>query len=350
MTILFVLLAILLLGILITVHELGHYLSARALKIAVKEFSVGFGPKLLQRKSEKTETLYTLRSIPLGGYCAFYDEDTETLPEDDPRRYNAAAAWKRMIVVVAGATMNILLAFVLAIVLHLAYSAMPVQPYITDVQPGTPAYTAGMQPGDRITAVQGEDITAGDISALSAAIETLDAGEAVTLTLNRDGDTVTVAVIPQYSETEGRPLIGVGLRAGERLTVGQSIQGAWDSCLYASTLILKSLGQLFFHGEGAQDITGPVGVVQVIAEQTRSGGLYMYLNLAILISINLGMINLLPIPGLDGSRFLFLLAEAIRRKPVNRRVEGTIHMIGFILLFGLLILFTFRDIARIVGG
>lgn len=350
MTILFVLLAILLLGILITVHELGHYLSARALKIAVKEFSVGFGPKLWQRKSAKTDTMYSLRSIPLGGYCAFYDEDTETLPAEDPRRYNAAAAWKRMIVVIAGATMNILLAFLLAIVLHLSYSALPVQPYITDVEPGTPAYTAGIQPGDRIVAVEGQAIAEGDINALSAAIETLAEGEAVTLTLQRGEDTVTVSVIPLYSEAEGRPLIGVGLRAGERLTAGQAVQGAWDSCVYASTLILKSLGQLIFHGEGAQDISGPVGVVQVIAEQTRSGGLYMYLNLAILISINLGLINLLPIPGLDGSRFLFLIAEAIRRKPVNRRVEGTIHMIGFMLLFGLLILFTFRDIARIVGG
>ena len=350
MTILFVLLAILLLGLLITVHELGHYLTARALKIAVKEFSVGFGPKLWQRQSKKTETLYSLRAIPLGGYCAFYDEDTETLPKDDPRRYNAAAAWKRMLVVVAGAAMNILLAFVLAIVLQLSYGAMPVQPYITEVVAGSPAAAAGIEAGDVLKAVQGQEIARGDVNALSAAVDTMAEGEAVTMTLERAGDTVTVHVIPLYDEAEGRALIGVGVQAGERLNVVQAMGAAWESCVYASTIIVESLGNLIFHGEGAQDIAGPVGVVQVIAEQTRAGGLYMYLSLAVLISINLGLINLLPIPGLDGSRFLFLVAEAVRRKPVNRKVEGTIHLIGFVLLFGLLIVFTFRDITRLFGG
>ena len=127
-------------------------------------------------------------------------------------------------------------------------------------------------------------------------------------------------------------------------------RGAWESCVYASTAIAESLGKLIFRGEGAEDVSGPVGVVQLIAEQTQSGGAYMYLSLAVLISINLGLINLLPIPGLDGSRLLFLLAEAIRRKPIDKRVEGTIHMVGFALLFGLMILFTFRDIQRIFGG
>jgi len=350
MTILFVLLAILLLGLLIVAHELGHFLSARAQGIAVKEFSVGFGPKLLQRKSKKSETLFSLRGIPLGGYCAFYDEDADTLDKDDPRRFGAARVWKRLIVVLAGSIMNIILAFLLAIVLNLAYGAVPAQPYIADVVADSPAAQAGVQAGDVLISVGGWYLEEGEAGGLSEVVDQLDDGQAASLWVMRDGQGMCINVVPEYNETEGRSLIGVSIAAYARPNLFQAVEGAWDSCVYASTVIAESLGQLIFHGEGAQDVSGPVGVVQVIAEQTQSGGLYMYLSLAILISINLGIINLLPIPGLDGSRFLFLVAEAVRRKPINKRVEGAIHAIGFALMFGLLILFTFRDIQRIIGG
>jgi len=350
MTIVFVLLAILLLAILIVVHELGHFLSARALKIAVKEFSVGFGPKLKQWKRKDRDTVYSLRGVPLGGYCAFYDEDADTLDQSDPRRFMAAPVWKRMIVVLAGSLMNILLAFVLAVVLHIGYGAVAAQPAIDSVVPGSPAAQAGLLAGDVLVAAGDTPISFGDAGSMSAEVDALAEGEAMPLTINRAGEELTVSLVPQYDEAEGRKLIGVSVIAWQRPTFGQAVQGAWGSCVYASTAIVKSLGNLIFHGEGAGDVTGPVGVVQIVAEQTRSGGLYMYLNLAILIAINLGLVNLLPIPGLDGSRFLFLVAEAIRRKPVNRKLEGTIHMVGFALLFGLMILFTFRDIGRLFGG
>ena len=351
MTILFVILAILLLGILIVVHELGHFLSARALKIAVKEFSVGFGPALKQWKGKKHGTLFSLRGIPLGGYCAFYDDETDEMTEDDPRRYASARVWKRMIVVVAGAAMNVLLAFVLAVVLHLGYSMVATQPYVESVVPGYPAAEAGIQAGDILRYANDTEIGYGDAGSMSAVIDTLAEGETVTLIVERGGEEITIpGILPVFDADAGRGLIGVGVRAGENITLGQSITAAWDSCVYASTAITESLGALIFRGEGASDVTGPVGVVQIVAEQTREGGLSMYLSLAVLISINLGIINLLPIPGLDGSRFLFLLAEAIRRKPVDRRVESAVHMVGFVLLFGLMILFTFRDIGRLFGG
>ena len=350
MTILFILLAILLLGVLIVVHEWGHFVSARALKIPVKEFSVGFGPKLRQWKSKKRDTVYSLRGIPLGGYCAYYDEEADNLAADDPRRFAAAPVWKRMIVVVAGALMNILLAFVLAIVLHLGYGMVAAQPAIDSVTPGSPAYEAGLLPGDALLYAGDTQIAFGDASSLSAAVDALGADEPLTLTVQRGDEDLTVSVLPQYDEAEGRRLIGVSVIAYARPTFVQAVQGAWDSCVYASTVIAQSLADLIFRGQGAEDVTGPVGVVQIIAEQTRSGGAYMYLSLAVLISINLGLINLLPIPGLDGSRILFLLAEAIRRKPINRRVENAIHMVGFALLFGVMILFTFRDIRRLFGG
>jgi regulator of sigma E protease len=350
MTILFVLLAILLLGVLIVVHEFGHFISARALGIEVKEFSVGFGPKLRQWKGKKRDTAYSLRGIPLGGYCAYYDEDADSLAADDPRRFAAAPVWKRMIVVAAGALMNILLAFVLAVVLHAGYGAVAAQPSIDAVVAGSPAAEAGILAGDVLLYAGDTEIAFGDAASLSAAVDTLADGEPLNLTVERDGAELTMTVLPQYDETEDRRLIGVSIIAYTRPAIGQSIQGAWDSCVYASTAIAESLARLIFRGEGAEDVSGPVGVVQLIAEQTRAGGAYMYLSLAILISINLGLVNMLPIPGLDGSRLLFLLAEAVRRKPVNKRVEGAVHMVGFALLFGLMILFTFRDIRRIFGG
>ncbi|MFH1879855.1 MAG: M50 family metallopeptidase [Bacillota bacterium] len=350
MTIFFVLLAILLLGLLIVAHELGHFLTARALQIAVKEFSVGFGPKLKQWKSKSRDTVYSLRGIPLGGYCAFYDDETDELTKDDPRRYAAAPVWKRMLVVVAGSVMNVLLAFVLAVVLQAGFGAAAAQPKIDAVVAGSPAAEAGITAGDVLLYAGNAEIALGDAAGLSAAVDALGEGEPLILTVVRGGEELTLSVLPQYSPAEGRKLIGVSVIAYTRPTVVQAVSGAWDSCVYASTAIAQSLGRLIFHGEGAQDVSGPVGVVQIIAEQTQAGGAYMYLSLAVLISINLGLLNLLPIPGLDGSRFLFLLAEAVRRKPVNRKLESAIHMAGFALLFGLMILFTFRDIRRLFGG
>jgi regulator of sigma E protease len=244
----------------------------------------------------------------------------------------------------------VLLAFVLAVVLHLSYGLLPAQPALEAVTAGSPAAEAGLLPGDVLLRAGDTELAVGDAAGISTAIAALAQDEALQLIVNRNGAELTFSVTPRYDETEARSLIGVSVIAYTRPTVFQAIGGAWDSCVYASTAIAKSLYRLIFHGEGAADVSGPVGVVQLIAEQTQAGGVYMYLNLAILIGINLGIINLLPIPGLDGSRFLFLVAEAVRRKPVNRKVEAAIHMAGFVLLFGLMILFTFRDIGRLFGG
>ena len=159
-----------------------------------------------------------------------------------------------------------------------------------------------------------------------------------------------VTLTPTLDAAEQRGRIGVIVRAYAPLPSGQVIPAAWNSCVYASTAILDSLGKLVTTGEGAQDAAGPVGVVQMVAEQTQKGGLEIFLNLAILISINLGLINLLPIPGLDGSRLVFMLIEVIRRKPISRRIESTVHLAGYALLLGLMIFFTFRDVGRIITG
>ena len=351
MTILYVLLALLLLGILITVHEFGHFAFSRLCGIPVKEFSIGFGPKLIQWKSQKHETLFSIRPIPLGGYCMFYgdtDDDPDGVMKDDPRNYNNAPVWKRMISVAAGPGMNFVLAFVVAVAMMAAYGVVADTPFISDVTPGQPAQIAGLQAGDRFVSVEGQPMADRSVMDVSGAIGSVPEGEAVDLTVLREGEELSFTIQPVYDSAEGRYMIGIMLQQGfERMPVGQMLPSAWDLCAEASTAILNALSRLVTTGEGLDDTAGPVGVVQLVAEQTRQGGLEIFLYLMVLISINLGLMNLLPIPGLDGSRLIFMLIEAVRGKPVEQRIEAYIHTAGYVLLLGLMVFFTFKDVLRL---
>ena len=351
MSILYILLALLLLGVLITVHEFGHFASARLCGIPVKEFSIGFGPKLVQWKSKKHETLFSIRPIPLGGYCMFYgdtDDDPDGKMKDDPRNYNNAAVWKRMISVFSGPLMNFVLAFVVAVALMAAYGVTIATPFVAGVEEGKPAAAAGLQAGDQFVSVRGQDMTNATVTDVSNAIGDMTKGETVELVVLRDGDEITLAIQPEYNETEGRYLIGITIQQGyQALPGGMVIPAAWNTCVDASTAVLGALGKLVTTGEGLDQTSGPVGVVQLVAEQTRQGGLEIYLYLTVIISINLGLMNLLPIPGLDGSRLIFMAIEAVRRKPVNQKVEAVIHLCGYALLLGLMLFFTFKDVLRI---
>jgi len=352
MTILYVLLGLLLLGILITVHEFGHFASARLCGIPVKEFSIGFGPKIVQWKSKKHETLFSIRPIPLGGYCMFYG-DTDDDPDgsktkDDPRNYNNAAVWKRMISVFSGPLMNFVLAFVVAVALMGIYGVTAATPFVADVVEGQPAAMAGLLPGDTFVTVRGQDMTNVSTMDVSAAIGDISGGEAVELTVLRDGTEMDFIINPVYDEAEGRYMIGITIQQGYAdLPGGMVIPAAWNMCKEAATVILDALGKLVTTGEGLDQTAGPVGVVQMVAEQTQQGGLEIYLYLVVIISINLGLMNLLPIPGLDGSRLVFMAIEAVRRKPVSQKVESMIHLAGYALLLGLMVFFTFKDVLRI---
>lgn len=357
MTILYVLLAILLLGILIMVHEMGHFFAARLCGIAVKEFSIGFGPKLIQWTSKKHETVFSIRPIPLGGYCMFYgdtDDDPDgTLMKDDPRNYNKAAVWKRMISVIAGPLMNIVLAFVVAIIFTFSFGTAITAPYVADVTPGAPAQIAGLEAGDTFLNINGidmTDLTSQDVSEVITATNGAD----VKLTVDRNGETKELTIIPKLDAASGRYLIGITITHVADIPITQVIPAAWDITAKAGTDILKALGKLFTTGEGLDQSAGPIGVIQMIASETQqaqeqqaSGGITIFLYLMIFISINLGLMNLLPIPGLDGSRLIFMIIEAIRRRPVNQRIESYIHLGGYLFLFAFMIFFTFKDVARI---
>ncbi len=329
-------LALLLIGVLILAHEAGHFLAARACGIGVQEFAMGMGPLLLKKTSKKG-TQFSLRLFPIGGYCQFYGED-EDLP--DPRAFNRQPIWKRAITVASGPLMNFIVAFLVIVLYMSAVGLLAVVPKVAQVEPN--AQQAGLMPGDELIAVNGEAVT--DTQLIAMAIDE-SAGADVTLTVLRDGEQIEIAVTPFYDEELGRYRAGFTF-AQERVHVPllQSIPFSVSYNVESVRLIASTLKNLVFKGEGVNEVTGPVGTVYVIQEVTQTGGLDVYLELIALISVNLGVVNLLPIPGLDGSRLLFLLVEAIRRRPVKRELEGAIHAAGFILLMGLMIVLTYKDI------
>ena len=336
----YVILALVLLGVLIMAHEAGHFFAARACGIEVQEFAMGMGPLLIKGKNRRG-TQFSLRLLPIGGYCQFYGEDEDI---SDPRAFNNQAVWKRAATVISGPMMNFIVALLVTVIYLSGVGLMSVVPRVAEVE--TNAAQAGLLAGDVLLAVNGMDIM-GDPQAATMAIAE-SAGETVTLRVERNGQEKEISIVPFYDETYGRYRAGFSF-AQERVRVSllDSLPFSVSYNVESVRLIVDTLRNLIFKGEGVGDVTGPVGTVYVIQEVTRQGGLDMYLELLALISVNLGVMNLLPIPGLDGSRMLFLLVEAIRRKPVNPDIEGRIHAAGFMLLLFLMAMLTYKDIMQI---
>ena len=350
MSILYVLIAILLLGILVVAHEFGHFMAARLTGIEVMEFAVGFGPKLLSRTSRKTGTQFSLRAIPLGGFCAFYGEDDATgKTRDDPRAYGRQSVWTRMFTVLMGPMMNFILAFVVAAVYIFSTGVAEIEPYLMDVDAGGPAQMAGLQAGDVIAEVNGVNVLDGTVNALLAAINGPDE---LIFTVLRDGETLTLPCTPFWDAEANQYRVGITISSRYNgvyrpIALGAAIRESWETCVYAGGVILKAVGALITRGEGLDQTSGPVGVVSMVSQEVRAYGLDAFLNLLVVISINLGIMNLLPIPGLDGSRFLFMAVEAIRHKPVPQEKEAMIHLVGMLFLFTVMIFFTFRDVMNL---
>lgn len=357
MTLLYTILAVLMFGILITIHEVGHFLAARISRIPVKEFAIGFGPQILKWKSKKHETVFFLRAIPMGGYCMFYGEDDiEGKEVDDPRSFGRFHFIKRLFTVLMGPVMNIALAFFVAFLFYLISGVPTITgDYTTKVQAvnqGSPADAAGMVFGDEFISINGIRVT----NNLSELVEEESKANKLPLdvVVNRIfGEHLVetnLSVTPLYDQEAKRYMMGISVSAsaavdwkkGNVVEVGKS---AYELCVRASGSILESLRDLVTKGKGINELSGVVGVTQTIVKQTQDAQLQGYLSMMILISINLGLINLLPIPGLDGSRLLFILVEAVRGKPIKK--EAYIHAAGMILLFALMLFITLRDIMRL---
>ena len=354
----YILLAILLLAILIVVHEWGHFIAARITGIQVNEFSVGMGPRLLGWKSKKhPETDFSVRAIPLGGFCSFFGEDdTKGIEKLDLRSFSNQSVWKRLFVIVMGPMMNFVLAFVLATAFFWVSGrtvAVGIDPYIAGVTAAGPAYSAGMMEGDVVESVNGENVLDGTMETLLKKISDWKEGDdPLSMKVRRGDETLDLTMSPLWDETEGRMRIGVVIGGKYRtqtepVTFLGGFSESWHMCVNAGGAILGALKDLVTTGKGLDETSGPVGIVAIVSGEVKEGGLSAFVQLLVLISINLGLMNLLPIPGLDGSRLVFGLVEVIRRKPVPPEKEAMVHLAGMVLLFGLMIVITFRDVLRL---
>lgn len=339
-----IILAILVFGTIVFVHELGHFLLAKANGIRVDEFSIGMGPRLLSKV--KGETRYSLKLFPIGGSCMMGEDDVDDMSEGS---FNSKSVWARMAVVVAGAAFNFILAFVFAVII-VGYAGYD-EPVISGTVEGYSAEAEGMRAGDRIVKMNGKKI---HLWREVTYYNMFHQGETVDLLYERGGEKYEVTIVPKQDE-DGNYLLGV-LSPGEytKANVLTAMQyGVYEVKFWICTTI-ESLKMLVTGGVGIDQLSGPVGIVDVVDEtyqQSKSYGflvvLMQMLNIGILLSANLGVMNLLPLPALDGGRLVFLIVEAIRGKRVPPDKEGIVHFVGMILLFALMIFVLFNDLKRI---
>ena len=346
MSIASIIVSILIFGFIIFFHELGHFVFAKKFDVKVNGFNIGMGPAILSK--QVGETTYALRILPFGGSCEMEGEDSSS---DDPRAFPTKNVWQRILIVFAGPFFNFILAFLLSMILigNIGYD----KPVITDVTEGYPAQAAGMQAGDEITRIGNYRVHFYNEITLYVFFHT---GQTLDVTYERDGQEYTAVIEPKYDEEAGRYLLGVTSR-GERTRCGiiETIEYSFYEIKYQIYSVVEGLKYLVTGQIGLKDMSGPVGIVKVIGDNYDEASNYgvfvtvmQMINIAILLTANLGVMNLLPLPALDGGRLLIFIIEAIRGKRMNERVENAINYVGFMLLMALMVLIMVSDISKLV--
>ena len=399
MTFWYILLAILGLSVLVITHELGHYLMGKWLGFTITEFSVGLGPKIFGIKGKETE--FTLRALPIGGSCRFFGEDgkeddkdkkhPEAFSEDieqpeepkepDPRLFSSKPAWKRFLVVLAGPLTNILTCAVLCFVMLIGADVLLEQSpqellVVETVDENGPAEKAGMKPGDVILTIDGTAVF--NAESLDAALKNASM-DGMTVTVQRNaaleteqttegkltttafhysgGTTETLQFGSLLDQQTGNKRMHISFRmlpwsqVTEKYTVWKAAYMAFPETWTLGKTVYQSLGMLISGQASCRDVTGVVGTVDFVSDamaqsETASDAWEMFLWFMALIAVNLGIINLLPLPALDGGRLVFIIIEMIRRKPVPPEKEGMVHLIGMIALLLLMLALTISDIIR----
>lgn len=354
-----IVIAILIFSILILFHEFGHFLAARLCGVAVTEFSLGMGPRILSHVSEKSGTRYSWKILPFGGSCMMKGEERE---EDDPPEetpaggsYSRANVWKRILIVGAGPVFNFILAFLFALFLIGGAGYDP--PVALDVSEGFPAAEAGIKKGDEIRQLGHSRIHVyRDISDyVYFHQKEMASGKKLKVVWEHEGEKRSALIAPQKAE-DGRYLLGISGTPSYRVKGGalEVIRYSAVEVGYWIRTTILSLGMIFQGKVSPDDVSGPVGVVKAVSdtvEESRSDGVfYVWLNLlqvSILLTANLGVMNLLPVPALDGGRLLFLLIEAIFRKKLSPKVEAAVNYAGFMALMGLMVLIFLNDTRKL---
>ena len=359
--------AIIIFALLVSAHEFGHFITAKLSGMYVDEFSIGMGPLVFAKQIG--ETKYSLRLLPLGGFVRVLGEDVEEeersgveqIDVPSERRYQNRPVWQRIIFASAGSFMNMLSAIIIfALMFMIAGEAVPIAnpgTTISAVVENGPAHTAGLLPGDKIVEVDGIAVdTWAELTAVIVQAPVEQPMQVIVERENTDGvmETIPLTMQPEWNETEQKVMLGIYALTAERKAVGPirgitlGAQATWET----SVMMVDVLGDLFTGKVDIMDeeegLTGPVGIIRIIDQSTEQGWIYVF-NLAALLSINLGIINMLPIPALDGSKVLLLLYEGLRGKPIAPEKEGFLNMIGFAFLMTLIIFVTFKDVMNLFG-
>ena len=319
----------------ILIHEFGHFIVAKMNGVSVLEFSIGMGPKLFQKESNGT--LYSLRLLPVGGYCQLEGEDEEN---DSPNSLNNQSPFVRLKVILAGAIMNFILAFILLILLM---SVSRVSTEVSGVIKDSPAYSSGIQTGDQIVSINGENVSDGEelLKSIKESKGELNIG------VIRDSQSKNIKVTPRLENNIRK--IGVNFQEEYNIRNFSIVKGfkkGLITFLNLTGMLYKFLGMLITGQLGLGGVSGPVGVVKEIGNAAKTGVANLIFLLAY-ININLGVFNLLPIPALDGGRAIFILIEMIFGKKISQEKEGYIHMVGLILLLALIAIVTIKDVIKL---
>lgn len=335
------------LGVLVSVHEFGHFIFAKKAGIYVYEFSIGMGPKIFGFKRKNDETEYSIRLLPIGGYVHIAGEDVEEdsdIPAD--KKLNNKTVWQRFWVMIAGAMNNFILAIVLLLISGFIFGVPQTKPVINELVKGYPAYDV-LEIGDEILEINGKKTPTWDDVLLD--LQLIKANKEVKVKVkDKEGDIKTISMMPKEVEVDGVKYYKLGISnyvKNERGFIA-TIKYTFIKFFSSIKTMFRVLGNLFTGGIGLNSLSGPVGIYNVVGEQAKYG-ISNILSLIILLSINVGFINLIPFPAFDGGKVLFLIIEKIRKKPVSPKVENTIHNIGFVLLMGLMVVITLNDIFKI---
>lgn len=339
-----IVIAILLFGFIVFFHELGHFLLARKHGIRVDEFWIGMGPTLVHKKIGDTD--YCLKLLPIGGACMMGEDDAEDFSEGS---FNSKSPLQRISVIAAGPVFNFILAFICGFIFICCVGID--KPVISRVTENMPAAQAGLQAEDEIVKINGKNI---HIFREISLFNMTHAGEQMEITYERDGERHTVSLTPVYDEESGSYLMGIYSNGYEKGFIGDIVLYSFYEIEYWIKMTLESLKMLVTRKVSMDQLAGPIGVVDAVDQTyqvSKSGGAYLvFLNMirmAILLSANLGVMNLLPIPALDGGRLLFLVVELIRKKRVPPEKEGYVHLVGMVFLLALMVFIVFNDLKRI---
>lgn len=339
-----IILAILIFSFIVFFHELGHFLLAKMNGVEVNEFAVGMGPAIYSREYKGTK--YAVRIFPIGGFCAMGEDDEAT---ESPNNFNNKSVWAQISVIAAGPVFNFILAFIFSVILTamVGYD----KPVVSGVEEGYPAAEAGIQAGDTIVKMGGKRI---HLFREVSVYNQFHQGEEVAVTYRRNGEEKTVTLTPKEDKELGYERLGISSSGYEKANLLTALQyGVYVERFWINTT-LESLKMLVTGKVGIDQLSGPVGIVDVVDDsykESRSYGfmavLAQLLYIAILISANLGVMNLLPLPALDGGRLVFLFVEVVRRKRVPPEKEGYVHLVGIACLMILMVFVMFNDIRRV---